>query len=427
MPDFNEDLLQFVWQHKLLNPAALITASGKEIIILNPGELNKDSGPDFFNARIKLGEIILAGNVEVHIKASDWLKHKHQNDKSYDNIILHVVYENDIELKQNTSNNVEILEIKKLLSPAIINEYTCLISSKQTIACHNQLTSVNDLKFTSWLQRMFIERLEYKVTYIQDLFQSYNGDYVQTFYTVLLRNFGFKVNAFPFELLSKQLPVTILLKHADNLLQLEALLLGTSGLLERQMEDKYVLKLQNEFEYLKNKYRITPLEKKLFKFSKLRPANFATLRLAQIAKLIHLQPGLFSAPQNYNTYDKIKNCFKISLEGYWKNHYNLDGNKIEKELHLGESSVSNIVINTFSNFFFFYYKRNGNPEFENAAFELMEKCAFEKNSKTKLFLQKKAQLKSAAESQALINLHDNYCSKRKCLHCGVATAILCSA
>jgi len=426
MPDFNEDFLQFVWQHKLLTPIPLITVSGKEIFILKQGELNKDSGPDFFNAQVRIVDIILAGNIEVHIKTSDWLKHKHQKDKSYDNIILHVVYENDTKLEQNTSNNVEVLEIKDLISKNIIREYGSIISAKQALACHKQLAGVNEIKFTSWLQRMFIERLENKIEYIDSIFENNTGDYLQTFYTLLMRNFGFKVNALPFELLAKQLPITILLKHSDNLLQLEALLIGSSGLLDQQLSDKYVIKLQNEFEYLKNKYKLTPLKKELFKFSKLRPANFATLRLAQMANLIHQQPGLFSAPQKYNTYNKIKNCFKINLEGYWKNHYNLDGNEVEKDLQLGGSSVSNIITNTFSNFFFFYYKRTGNPEFESVPFELMEKCAFEKNIKTRLFEPKKSQLKNGADSQALINLHDNYCVKRKCLNCGIATAILSS-
>ncbi len=427
MHNFNEDFLQFVWQHKLLKPLPLVTNSGKEIFVLKQGDLNKDSGPDFFNAQIKINNIILAGNIEIHIKTSDWLKHKHQNNKSYDNIILHVVYQNDLTLPQNTENNVEVLEIKNLLPDEILNEYQSIITSKQVIACNNQLGSVNDLKFSAWIGRMFVERLEYKVKNIDLLFENFKGDYTQTFYTVLLRNFGFKVNSIPFELLAKQLPITILLKHSDNLMQLEALLLGTSGLLDQQFEDKYILSLQNEFEYLKNKYQITPLKKELFKFSKLRPANFATLRLAQFAMLIHTNSELFNAPQNFNTYDKIQICFKIKLIGHWQNHYNLGGDKVEKKLQLGNSSISNIITNTFASFFFFYFKRTGRPEFETIPFQLLEKCTFEKNSKTKLYEQKKQLLKTGADSQALINLHDNYCVKKKCLNCGVAAAILKSA
>jgi hypothetical protein len=427
MLNFNEDFLQFAWQHRLLKPQPLTTSSGKEIVILKQGELNKDSGPDFFNARIKINDIILAGNIEVHVKTSDWLRHKHQNDKAYDNIILHVVYENDIVLTQNTENNVEVLEIKHLVPSNILNEYESILASKQAVACSNQLASVNDLKFSAWMERMVVERLEHRVKNIELLFENSKNDYIQTFYTVLLRNFGFKVNSVPFELLARQLPITLLLKHSDNLMQLEALLLGTSGLLDQQFEDKYILDLQNEFEFLKNKYLIIPLKKALFKFSKLRPANFATIRLAQFAKLIHLSPHLFSAPLHYDSYDKIKNCFKIVLNGYWQNHYNLGGESVKKNLQLGYASISNIVTNTFACFFFFCFKRTGKIEYQAVPFKLMEKCAFEKNAKTRLYEQKKQLLITAAESQALINLHDNYCVKRKCLNCGIAAAILKSA
>jgi hypothetical protein len=424
MPELKEDLLQFAWRHKLLKPGPLITAGGRSVTVIKPGDLNRDSGPDFFNARIRLGELILAGNIEIHIKTGDWLKHHHQNDRSYDNIILHVVYEHDTDIPQNIQNNVEVLEIKNLLPEGLIEEYNAIFSAPQSLACYNQLPGVNDLKFSAWLQRMFVERMEQKVKYIEDLFENYGHDYLQTFYTVLLRNFGFKVNALPFELLAKQLPVTILLKHADSLLHLEALLLGTSGLLEEQFSDKYILALQNEFEYLKRKYRLSPLKKELFKFSKLRPANFATVRLAQFAAIVHRNPQLLSAPQNYNSYGKIRDCLTVTPGNYWQHHYHPDGNATKKNLQLGSASAGILITNTFANFFFFYFKRTGHPEFAEIPLQLMEKCAFEKNTKTKLFDQKKDSLKSAADSQALIHLHDNYCRQRRCLDCGIATAIL---
>ncbi len=424
MLKFNEDFLQFLWQYRILKPLPFITVSGKEISIIKTGELNKDSGPDFFNAQIKVENVTLAGNIEIHIKTSDWLKHKHQQDKNYDNIILHVVYEHDIQLPQNTNNNVEVLELKDLISDNTLEAFRQLNASKTTIACHNQLATVNDLKFFGWLQRMTIERLEAKVNLIENYFKAVNGDYTQTFYFLLLRNFGFKVNSLPFELLAKHLPITILLKHSDNLLQLEALLLGSAGLLDKQFEDKYVLQLQNEFDYLKNKYKLIPLNKEVFKFSKLRPANFPTIRLAQFAKLINANPALFMAPYNFSNYDDITLAFKINLEGYWKNHYNMDGKVTSKDLALGLTSVENLIINTFAPFYFFYSKRSGKEEMTELAIELLNKCDFEQNAKTKLFAEKKTSLKTAAESQATINLYDNYCSKKACLNCGIAAALL---
>lgn len=424
MLKFNEELLQFLWQHKLIKPLPLITVSGKEITIVKNGELNKDSGPDFFNAQIKIENVTLVGNIEIHIKTSDWLKHKHQQDKNYDTIILHVVYEHDINLAQNKNNNVEVLELKKLIAENTIELYNKLNTSKEKIPCANQLATLNDLKFISWLQRMTIERLEGKVKLTEEYFHSVNGDYTQTFYFMLLRNFGFKVNSLPFELLSKNLPITTLLKHSDNLLQLEALLLGTAGLLENQFEDKYILQLQNEFDYLKNKYRLIPLNKEIFKFSKLRPANFPTIRLAQFARLINSKPGLFIAPYNFSNYEEIVLALKISLDGYWKNHYNMDGKATLKDLTLGLTSIENLIINTFAPFYFFYSKRTGKEEIGDLAIELLNKCDFEQNAKTKLFQDKKAVLKTAADSQATINLFDNYCAKKACLKCGVAAALL---
>ncbi len=424
MLKFNEELLQFLWQHKLLKPLPLITVSGKEITIVKNGELNKDSGPDFFNAQIKIENVTLVGNIEVHIKTSDWLKHKHQEDKNYDTIILHVVYEHDTDLAQNKNNNVEVLELKNLIAENTIESYTKLSTSKEKIPCSNQLATLNDLKFISWLQRMTIERLEGKVKLIEEHFKSVNGDYAQTFYVMLLRNFGFKVNNLPFELLSKNLPITTLLKHSDNLLQLEAILLGTSGLLNDQFEDKYIRQLQNEYDYLKNKYQIIPLNKEVFKFSKLRPANFPTIRLAQFARLINSKPGLFIAPYDFSNYEEIVLAFKINLDGYWKNHYNMDGNVTSKDLTLGLTSIESLIINTFAPFYFFYSKRTGKEEMGHLAIELLNKCDFEQNVKTKLFLNKKAVLKTAADSQGTIHLFDNYCSKKACLKCGVAAALL---
>jgi hypothetical protein len=424
MLKFNEELLQFLWQYKILKPLPLITTSGKEIFVLKNGELNKDSGPDFFNAQVKIDTIVLVGNIEVHVKTSDWLKHKHEADKNYDNIILHVVYEHDLDLEQNKMYNVEVLELKNLISDSTIKAYTKLSTSKTKIPCHDQLADVNDLKFIAWLERMTIERLEAKVSIIDAYFRSVNGDYTQTFYFLLLRNFGFKVNSLPFELLAKNLPITILLKHSDNLLQLEALLLGVSGLLDNQFEDKYIQQLQNEFDYLKNKYRLIPLNKAIFKFSKLRPANFPTIRLAQFAKLINTNPGLFIAPYNFSGYEEIILAHKINLDGYWKNHYNMDGNVTSKDLTLGLTSIENLIINTFAPFYFFYSKKTGKEELGVLAIELLNKCDFEQNTKTKLFSEKKTVLKSAADSQAAINLFDNYCSKKACLKCGVATFLL---
>jgi hypothetical protein len=424
MYKFNEELLQFIWKHKLLKPIPFISNSGTEISVLKYGELNPDSGPDFFNAQIKVNGLVLAGNIEIHIKTSDWLKHKHQNDKSYDNIILHAVYEHDVDLPQNLNHRVEVLELKNLIAPTTLEAYAKLSANKDKLPCSAHLKKVNDLKFISWLERMTIERLEEKVKRIEHIFEVYYGDYTQTFYTCLLRNFGFKVNAIPFELLAQQLPLSILLKHADNLLQLEALLLGMSGLLENQFEDKYLQNLQNEFNFLSKKYGLIPLKKEVFKFSKLRPANFPSLRLAQFATLIHKQTSLFTQPQKFISFTPLIKALNIHLEGYWLHHYTLDGKLIKKDLTLGEMSAENVIINTFAPFFFFYSKKLAKPEYMEYSLDLLNCCKKEDNAKTKLFMAKKELLINAVGTQGLINLYDNYCRNKQCLKCGIAASIL---
>lgn len=425
MLKFNEELLQFIWRYKLLKPVPLFARSGNEITVLKPGEMNPDAGPDFFNAQIRINGLTLVGNIEIHLHTSDWLKHNHQNDRAYDNIILHVVYEHDAELDQNVANNVEVLELNTLIDEKTLEVYEQLAGAKTKLPCASQLRTVNDLKFRSWIERMTIERLEQKVKRLKELHVHYHGDYAQTFYTVLVRSFGFKVNALPFELLAKQLPLPLILKHSDNLLHVEALLLGMSGLLEEQFQDKYILDLQNEFEYFKTKYQLTPLKRELFKFSRLRPANFPNVRLAQLALLVHSKPGLFTNPQNSTSYNELMSLLKTEPQGYWKEHYKIDGEKIAKQIRLGDASAENIIINTFAPFFFFYSKKLAKPEYADHAMTLLITCSIELNTKTKLFDAKKDSLTNAADSQAIINLYDNYCTSRKCLSCGIAAAVLC--
>jgi hypothetical protein len=424
MPNFNEELLQFIWRYKLLKPLPLITKSGKEIIILKQGELNLDAGPDFFNAQIRIHNITLVGNIEIHILSSDWLRHNHQQNKTYDNIILHAVYEHDVELIQNTSNNVEVLELKNLIDEKTLKAYEHLSTSKTKLPCANQLIELNEIKFLSWMERMTIERLEDKVQRIEQLFDFYGNDYLQTFYTCLLRSFGFKVNALPFELLAKQLPIHLLLKHSDHLMQVEALLLGVSGLLDNQFSDKYIQTLQNEFEHLKNKYSLIPLEKEIFKFSKMRPANFPTIRLAQLAQLIHCHTQLFSKPHLLKNYSDLMKALEIKPQGYWKDHYRLDGQVTSSELTFGKGSAESVIINAFAPFFFFYSKKLVKPEYTEACIDLLNKCKMESNAKTKLFDAKKSSLVNAAGSQGIIHLYDNYCVARKCLKCAIAAGIL---
>ncbi len=422
MYSLKEELFHFIWQYKLLNTNTLYTESGQQLQIIKPGELNNDSGPDFFNAKIKLGNLTLAGNIEVHVNASDWNKHHHQDDAAYSNIILHVVYINDS--KQKSHGNFEILELKKHIDERVLKNYINLIRSKNTLPCHRHISEVNRLKLSGWLQRMLIERLEKKTEYIKQQFEQSGNDYSFALYITFAKNFGFKVNAEPFENLARVLPLSVLLKHANNLFQLEALLFGCAGLLEKSFKDKYIQQLQNEFEFLKQKYNLRVLKGESWKFMRLRPANFPSVRLWQFAKLIYHHSDIFMNPEKYNSISKLSEALQHKPDGYWKNHYKIGG-KEQKEIgSMGIQSVENIMINTIAPYLFFYARQTAKDSDLSNALSCFDEIPFESNIKTRHFTKAGLQLKTAGESQALIQLFDNYCKTKRCLNCGIAAQLL---
>jgi hypothetical protein len=424
MHKFREELLHFIWKFRLLPPGPLSSVSGKEVVVLLPGEHNANSGPDFFNAQVKINGLTLAGNIEIHLKTSDWLKHGHQFDHSYDNIILHVVYEHDRSLEQNISHGVEVIELKNQVEEATLTTYETIAAAKSGLPCSAHLAAVKEIDSISWLERMTVERLEEKVQRIDKLFNQYTGNYRQTFFTLLMRNFGFMVNGVPMELLARSVPFDLLLRHADDLQRLEALLFGMSGMLDDVFEDKYMRRLQNEFEFLRQKYKLIPLDRHLFKFSRMRPANFPTVRLAQMALLIHTCPRFFISPDAFTEIALLKRTLHLNLQDYWSNHYTPDGNETHSRQSLGENSVENIIINTVTPFLFFYGKKTGNGQLCEKAEDLLHACRPEDNYKTRKFSKNPSLNRDAAASQALIHLLDNYCSKKQCLRCGIAASIL---
>jgi hypothetical protein len=419
-----EELLHFIWNYKLLKTQELVSVNGAKLKLFHQGELNKDAGPDFFNAKIEVDGITLVGNVEIHVNSSDWLKHGHENDKAYNNLILHVVYKYDKAIDQNTKHNVEVLELKNYLDTAVIKKYNSLISSTNSLPCSKQIKNVEELKMQSWLQRMLVERLESKTEYAAHVFAATQNDFSQTLYLMLARNFGFKVNAEPFELLAKHLPLSVLLKHSSNLLQLEALLYGTAGFLNKSYKSKYVQQLQNEFEFLKNKYKLKELDLSVWKFLRLRPANFPTVRLWQFAMLIHKCSELFRNPEKFNSVETLSKAIAHPHEGYWSNHYKIDGDEVRTLKGLGKTSIENIIINTMAPFLFFYGQQTGKDKFIEAAVECFENLPFEDNVKTRHFTKAGLKFKTAAESQGLITLFDNYCKNTRCLDCGIASNLL---
>ncbi len=417
-----EDFLHTIWKFKLLGLSEFIGVNNEQIKIIAIGEHNQHSGPDFFNSKISINGVVLAGNVEIHIKTSDWLRHNHQNDKAYNNLVLHVVYEHDKTLLQNEDNNVSVLELKKYIHPLLIKKYDDIKFSRQIIPCGAALSTVPDLQWNSWLDRLMISRLEEKTKYIQQLFEFTDSNYEETLYIFLMRTFGFKINNDAFELLAKTLPYSLVRKYSDDPFRLEALLFGTAGLLDDLFDDKYPKLLQNELAFLKSKHQIVSLKKESWKFSKTRPVNFPTIRLSQIAALFHKSQSLYHLLEKLPDLKALNNFFNVSTSIYWESHYTFDNPSEDRRKPLGNVAIHSLIINCIVPFIFF--KSAGNETLCNYALNLLSQLPAELNSKTKPFSLLKKKACHALESQAQIQLYDHFCSVKACLHCNVGGYLL---
>lgn len=422
---FSENILHFIWKYKLFNPIGLVTTEGHPLQILNCGSLNLNSGPDFFNARIKLDDTLWAGNVEIHYKSSDWLAHRHQTDKAYDNVILHVVWEDDISIKRTNNTTIPVLTLKNIVDPNIIENYDLLVRNNYWIPCEKQVMYVDNFTKHQTLDRMLTERLESKSDLIKDIYDLYKGSWEDTFYVVLARSFGFKVNSLPFELLAKQLPQILLAKHKNKQLQVEALVFGVAGFLNEDLNDDYYQSLRNEFEFLKVKYNLIPIDKSLWKFSKTRPDNFPTIRLAQFSALILKSQHLFSKIIAITDLKDYKKLFKeLPISSYWQNHYLFNRQVNYKSTDLGASSIDNVLINALAPLLFFYGRQTGNINFINYSVDLLTTIKAENNVYTRGFEERGFKISNAFDSQAVIHLKKEYCDEKKCLNCGIGLKII---
>lgn len=420
-----EEFLQFIWEHGLFNRTNLQTVDGKSLEIISTGRPNTNSGPDFFNARIRIGETIWAGNIEIHQKSSHWYQHHHNTDAAYDNVILHVVEQHDKSV-QVKKHELPTLEIS--YPPAILENLEQLLKSGRWIACEDKLSKVDPFILRFWFSSLMIERLQSKTNDILAILQQNKNNWNETFYQLLSRNFGMKTNALPFELLAKSLPLNILSKHKNNLFQIEALLFGQSGLLnEALLGDDYFLALRKEYSYLYQKYGLSGMESHVWKFMRLRPINFPTIRIAQLAMLIHHSSALFSRILETNDLDSLRHLFDVSASEYWDNHYRF--NKISeenKQKTLGETAFNNLVINTIAPLLFVYGDQHLDQAMKDRALLLLEKTAPESNQIIRKWNELGIESRSAFETQALIQLKNGYCEVKKCLHCQLGAKIITS-
>lgn len=425
IPIIREDLLYYLWKTKSFDISDLKTEDGQSIEIIEFGNQNYDSGPDFSNGKIKIGETIWAGNIEMHVYSSDWERHNHDLDKAYDNVILHVVYEHDREVHTTTEQFIPCLELKNRIPPNIKKNYAKLISNNNWIPCEKQLLSVPEHTITFWLHRMVAERLESKTEYLKSILEHTNFDWEETFYIFLMRYMGARVNMDPFETLAKNLPFSIIKKNKDNLHKIESLLYGQAGmLLATHSHDTYYDSLKREFQFLSKKYNLNNIPPVSWKFSKMRPAGFPTIRLAQVAQILYNSDHLFSPIIEAENTKNIISLFEATPSEYWEYHYRFGTESIYKEKSIGKGFIELIIINVVCPTLFLYGKSIGEEKYCDRAIAHLENLKAEKNKIISNFKSLGVIAKSAADSQGLLQLKKAYCDPKLCLSCNIGNKLV---
>ena len=422
----NEQLLQFIWRFQYFNQQNLLTTHGDALKIVAPGTQNNEQGPDFLEAKIKLPGALLIGNVEIHVNASDWRKHGHTKDTHYDNVILHVVWLADEEI--NSNKPFPTLELQSLVPHFLLDRYKELMETHSFIPCENRLPVLTEISWSSWKERLAIERLQRKSAIVLDYLHQTDNHWEEVFWWMIARNFGIKTNAECFEQIARSISVNILAKHRNQIHALEALLLGQARLLDDiSPEDKYALMLQREYNFLKRKYKL-PERPQSPSFLRMRPSNFPTIRLAQLAMLIHQSVHLFSKlKETGSTKDAIQ-FLNIQANDYWNNHYLLGQTSKENvPKKPGIQMTENILINTVIPVLFAYGIYHNDQQYKDKALAWLLCLKPEKNNITDTWKQFEVISENALDSQALIELKNNYCDEKRCLECAVGNKLLRNA
>lgn len=415
----NEKLLHYIWQYQCYSQSFLQTIEQQSISVILQGEYNSNQGPDFLNAKIKIDDTIWVGNVELHVLSSDWKKHRHHNDKNYHNVILHVVWKHDEEIGENFPT----LELCERVPKILLKKYEMLLQNKGFIPCEKQIGSVESIIIRKWKERLLIERLQEKSFKIQKYLQENHYHWEEVLWWMLAENFGMKVNGEAFLSIAKSVPYNILLRHKNSLFQIEAFLFGQSRLLDENYQDAYFFELKKEYSFLKNKYGlIQPML--ALNFMRMRPANFPTVRLAQLAALLYSLEGLFTKIIREKRIENFMNRLMAVASEYWDTHYIPDVLSVKKTKKNGAQMIEHIMINTVIPLLYCYGCLNDEKELTIKSIDWMEQLKPEKNNITRQFELLKIENQSAFDSQALIQLSNKYCSANKCLECSIGNAIL---
>lgn len=419
----NEEFLHYLWKFRLLN-LELKTVTGDPVVVLQPGDHNKDGGPDFINARVKIGETLWAGNVEIHVLSSDWFRHGHHRDKTYENIILHVVYQFEADTITKQTLTVPTLEIMDQFPEYIRQQYDLLMRNHLWIPCNNLLEQSNQTDLTLWTASLVLERILLKCEEIKRSFEACSHDWEETLYRFLATNFGFRINGPSFELLAKSLPLNLIKRHTGNIVQLEALLFGQAGLLDGDYKDPYPVLLSSEYRFVKNKYKLAPITGATWKFLRLRPSNFPTIRISQFAAFIQMTQGRLFQLMESSTLVEIRNWFDLLASPYWDDHFLFDRISPKRVKIMGKSSKTLLIINGVVPFLFFIGFEKGMVKYREKAISLLESLPGETSSDIKRWKKAGMETGNALKTQALIQLKRAYCDRKRCLECRIGVKIL---
>ena len=419
-----EDFLHYIWQHKKFDVSKLKTDTGDMLCMVSAGTYNQNSGPDFFNAQLKIGEQLWAGNVEVHVKSSDWYLHHHETDPNYDNVILHVVWEHDADIHRKDNSIIPTLELKPYVSKEALSNYGKLFSKSQKwINCEHDFSGINDFIMDNWLERLYFERLENKSERINQLLGDSKNDWEAVLFKMLAKNFGLKVNGDAFLSMANSVDFSIVRKLQDNQIALESLFLGQSGLLEADIQEPYYLNLKQEYHYLVHKFKLSHQNVVPVQFFRLRPPNFPTIRLSQLSNLYHQRQNVFSKIIELQTKDAFYDLFQVEASLFWNNHYTFTKVSKPSKKTVTNAFVDLLLINTIIPIKFAHADHIG-KHIDEAIVNLVQEIAPEKNSIVDKFNTLKKVSSSALQSQALLQLKNNYCNKNKCLQCAIGSEIL---
>lgn len=418
-----EDLLQYIWKFQHFNRSELWCEHEEPLQIIHPGTHNVNQGPDFLQAKIKIGDTIWVGNIEIHVKSSQWLAHGHGDDPHYRNVILHVVWQNDQVITDQNGKELPTVVLSNRVSKIFLEKCKKLFFRSQFIPCENLIPELNTLPIFHWMERVATERLLSKSAAILKMLSHSKGHWEETFWQAIAANFGLKLNADFFLSIAKTLPFSLMVKQKDNIFFLESLLMGQAGLLNQSFQDEYPQNLKNQYTYLKKKLNLVSPEGSCL-FLRMRPAAFPTIRLAQLAGLIHQNEHFFSKAMEIKSVATLRELLRVKASEYWDTHYVFDQQQSPKKKHLGKQMIDNLIINTVVPSVFAYGTYYNDDRAKERALKWLEEIPPELNHITKEFSALGFLNLNAMQSQSLLELKKEYCDQKKCLHCGIGHTIL---